>query len=211
MGPRLLGMDAPLHRRPVEMANLRVVGMFRDPRHRLPAAYKDHLNAPGFPPAVHAQLVQHAHNLHEYASFPGIAGCQTRMLLGMHCADQHNPHLSPHQENEAISRIEEMAYVGLADHWELSVKLFHAVFGGTITQEDLKNLEPEAGAHTGDAIILDTSVDPSDWKVYTAAVHVFVARVKQHLVGVAVPDDLKAIASGGIPSHIQPPKPPHHA
>ena len=52
-------------------------------------------------------------DIYEYAAYPGIRGCQTKMLLGEYCGLQINITRAMHEE--AIRRVHKMAFVGLTD------------------------------------------------------------------------------------------------
>ena len=59
----------------------------------------------------------------------GIPGCQVKMLTGRRCAALYSPTML--DLGQAKARLETgFAFVGLTDHYDLSVCLFHAMFGG---------------------------------------------------------------------------------
>merc|ERR1712226_143364 len=98
--------------------------------------------------------------------------------------------LPSEDEVREASRIirEEFAFVGLTDDWNVSVFLFHAMFGGTPDQADFKN------THKGlrqTKFATNASVaakqlkesgwqDPYDGPLFMAAKNVVVARVGEY-------------------------------
>jgi len=67
-----------------------------------------------------------------------VAGCATKMLTGRNCNDKSEVRESDLQK--AIQRVDEgFAFVGLSNSWEISVCLFHAMFGGSCHSREFKN------------------------------------------------------------------------
>jgi hypothetical protein len=65
----------------------------------------------------------------------------TKMLLGINCA--HPVRLTEEDVAEAKRRVrEDLAFVGIVEHWDLSICLFHRMFGSAIDDSELKNLRP---------------------------------------------------------------------
>ena len=63
------------------------------------------------------------------------------MLLGINCA--HMVKLTDEDVEEAKRRVrEDLAFIGIVEHWDLSICLFHRMFGGAIDESELKNLRP---------------------------------------------------------------------
>lgn len=75
------------------------------------------------------KLCKETKDIHEYSKYPGIVGCQTKMLLGEYCGLDINITKAMHEE--AIRRVHKMKFVGLTDAFNASVCLFHHTFGGT--------------------------------------------------------------------------------
>ena len=62
-----------------------------------------------------------------YAKSRGIHGCATKMLLGRPCASDGKA-LLPADAERAISVLRErFAFVGLLEHWNVSVCIFHSL------------------------------------------------------------------------------------
>jgi hypothetical protein len=105
----------------------------------------------------------------EYAAFPGIAGCQTKMILGKACAsNQTGASLAAKglTTKTAKARLRTAyAFVGITSWWNLSVCLFHAEFGGEVWpasfQNSRKTVLPKSGRrdHAGDGPVLNEDTD----------------------------------------------------
>lgn len=82
---------------------------------------------------------------------------------------------SDEEVDMAISRLNTFAFVGLTDRWQMSVCLFHAMFGGEITASEFRNvrLGTNAGHHGYDTSILGSFVDDADEALYARAVEIF--------------------------------------
>lgn len=102
------------------------VGMFKEPEQRILSAFKYGRHGIGGKTMP----------LSEYAQ--RTAGCATKMLTGHNCNDKvalQESHLQ-----KAIQRVDEgFAFAGLTNEWELSVCLFHAMFGGYCHSREFKN------------------------------------------------------------------------
>lgn len=87
-----------------------------------------------------AKLVATVKSAADYARFPGIAGCQVKMLTGNQCAAA-SP-ITPAVVAEAKERLRStLGFVGLTDHYNLSVCLLHSMHpgGGQIRPSSLAN------------------------------------------------------------------------
>ena len=128
-----------------------VLAIFRDPRRRLLSAYNYHKHSFGLnswvarrdgiasnlsvylfatcPPSLERQrMINITHTLEAFANFPGIASCQAKMVLGFTCAN--HVHLFPDDMAEAKRRVtQDFALVGILEHWNASVCLFHRRLG----------------------------------------------------------------------------------
>jgi hypothetical protein len=90
---------------------------------------------------IHAGNLKGLKTLEDFASYPGIAGCQTKMIVGQPCAAFYNVSLA--DVVEAKRRItEDFAFVGIVDYWEESVCLFHRMYGAPIHEHEFLNLRP---------------------------------------------------------------------
>jgi hypothetical protein len=108
-----------------------------------------------------------------------MAGCSVKQLT----LDDYDPCYrvnKPTTEdvNLAINRLRQgFAFVGITDHWDLSICLFRAMFGGECNSLDLMNTRPFNGT-TADTEDYDTSVlegwtDDRDGQLYKAGVGLF--------------------------------------
>lgn len=80
--------------------------------------------------AARARLAKHMPTVQAYASYPGIAHCQTKMVLGHHCGSLVE--VTPAMGWEAVRRVrEDFRFVGVQDYWAASVALFRADHNGT--------------------------------------------------------------------------------
>jgi len=71
-----------------------------------------------------------------------VASCAANMYSGHRCGD----YAKPGAENQVVAgRIQKFAFVGLTEEWDLSICLFHAKFGGSVTPAELYNVRP--GVH----------------------------------------------------------------
>ena len=139
-----------------------------------------------------------------FARTDGMGGCQTKMLLGAPCCALRA--LTASDVSRALRFVEtEMAFVGLQEHWALSVCLWHARFGGPLYAIELENTRatrpgtsetlslaharthPHTHARTRpgasgayDEAPLGSFVDGSDEAIYHAAAARFWLEVSQH-------------------------------
>jgi len=67
----------------------------------------------------------------EYAFFPAMKSCQTKMLLGFWCA--RDVEVTSAMVQEAKRRLlEEVVFFGLTEEWEATTQLFHKMLGGAM-------------------------------------------------------------------------------
>jgi hypothetical protein len=154
-----------------------LVGMFRQPEQRVLSGYYARLNetSKGYEPAQYAHLLQ---------------GCVVRMLIGFPCAEyshgetplESQASLPDGSVGMALARIDtDFAFVGLTEHWALSVCLFHAMFGGQCHRREFHNsrvgeLQYRNGERY-DESLLDGWSDPFDGPVYDRVQQQFWANV----------------------------------
>jgi hypothetical protein len=68
----------------------------------------------------------------------------TKMLLGQNCASEEE--LNDDQVRTAINHVRNtFRFVGLAEHWNASICLFHRKFGAAMDITELVNLRPGVG------------------------------------------------------------------
>ena len=129
--------------------NMTVVAFFRQPEDRILSAFYDSRHANGFDKVKFKEVLaasaqkkkkhmcsidgigKFANPLECFARFPGIAGCQTRVLTGETCAD---PFQRDGLENvqDAIDVImNQLNFVGLMEDWNESICQFHKLFTGS--------------------------------------------------------------------------------
>jgi hypothetical protein len=87
-----------------------------------------------------------APRVREYAEC--VSECTAHMLTGSACAEQEP--LSPGLEDAALQRVPLLGFVGLTEHWPLSVCLFHLRFGGHCQKVNFPNQHPMDQEHRGD-------------------------------------------------------------
>ena len=125
------------------------VTLIRSPRARLVSAYFFGLREVGHPmlplghpekdlsawdKAARRRLKRAMPTIQAYARYPGIAHCQTKMVLGIHCGE--DVQVTPDMSREAIRRLrEDFRFVGVQDHWRASVQLALAAFNASSSAE----------------------------------------------------------------------------
>merc|ERR1719469_93252 len=76
------------------------------------------------------------------------------------CLDRNNSTIMP-QKQIAMDRVRKFKFVGLTSQWELSICLFHTMFGGTCLPVEFSNLR-RGNYSAGDANPYNGRVDPYD-------------------------------------------------
>merc|ERR1712151_684040 len=78
-----------------------------------------------------------------------MGGCQVRMLTDSSCSPPRDlPPVQPSRVKEAIRNLDKgFAFVGITEEWELSVCLFHAMFGGQCRDREFTNTRPSRHPH----------------------------------------------------------------
>ena len=186
----------PLGSREVNLA----VGLFRVPLDRLVSAYHYDLHVHGLAEAEHSELLSlvsrdlngsHAESeakgrlmaLQRFASWPGVAHVQSKMLL------QHEPasrvRLSPDMIVQACDHVWKMRFVGLTECFAESVLLFQRRFPARYLQNGSHtHFRKSASADevvNGDRELLHTSGyhDAPDEEVYRQAARRFFGELRQ--------------------------------
>jgi hypothetical protein len=67
-----------------------------------------------------------------------VENCTSNMLTGRFCGDS-----GPADVQRAMSVIDQLGFVGLADEWALSLCLWHKRFGGQLLPAELMSMRPE--------------------------------------------------------------------
>lgn len=90
------------------------------------------------------------------------------------------------QDALAVKRLREgFAFVGLTEEWELSICLFHAMFGGACVREEFKDTHMGTNRTTHepyDTTMLEGFVDVHDALVYEEGVRIFESNIQQYRV-----------------------------
>jgi len=157
-----------------------LVAMFRQPEQRILSSYydvkEDGLVAGGWVSPVPPSSAS------DYAV--AAQGCVTKMLTRAETAGGLTgvdpcapPAVSAEEAVLARDRVlQDFAFVGILEEWDLSICLFHVKFGGSCLESDFANLHagPNASkASSYDTSVLEGFVDESDGAVYNAAKFVF--------------------------------------
>mmetsp|Transcript_42562 Transcript_42562/g.131827 ORF Transcript_42562/g.131827 Transcript_42562/m.131827 type:complete len:165 (+) Transcript_42562:523-1017(+) len=114
-----------------------------------------------------------------------MEGCATRMLTrgAMPCGQLLGTPSAAELEL-AVARVQEMAFVGLTDQWDLSICLFYAMYGGNCTDVAFLNTRPGRGrtaeGEYNASKYLGSWRDRFDGRVYKKAQEVFWQRVEQY-------------------------------
>lgn len=179
------------------------VALFRDPRRRLVSGWNDNkhsysmgtYNSPRGPIDEVAVMRNTTQTVEEYAAWPGIGGCQTKMLLGDDCSVPLN--ITEALFDEAHRRLLNMPFVGLTDAFNASVCLFHHMHGG-VPEEYMFTTHSRSGegllkkknkllqCKVGYRLPRDTwkrlptDIDPVDFRLFNAAKTIFAARLQRH-------------------------------
>jgi hypothetical protein len=158
--------------------------MLRDPRLRLYSAYHYGMHAFGLN-VPHVELERAVSSVHDFVRYPGIQGCQVKMLNGLYCAQLFD--ITTAMVNRAIERVERSAFFGITDEWNDSMCLFSAMYGGRTPDAVFRNVRStaETDAHYRRELGLSEikkEDDPHDWRLFEAALIIF--RRRQKLYGV---------------------------
>ena len=194
---------------PVEPAladSKRGIAMFRRPGARIRSAYNHGLHAFRMPERQHNKMEKRVKNSKEFAEWGDglfVKSCQTKMMLGEFCGRKMT--IDEEQFAEAKRRLESgLAFIGLVEHWELSICLFHAMFGGSPREAQFANTRKGNALDThkvanyvaadspndgigddvdeetlGDDVAKDAD-DPWDSRLYEAAKAIFMERLQEH-------------------------------
>jgi len=153
-------------------------GIFRNPESRALSAWYHFMNGEG-------DLVQYAREIRgQQASMLslGLDGwtkihCEFRVKKGDECFRTKEPNVML-----AVERVKAFAFVGLTEHFDLSVCLFHLMFGGECLPVEFDNMRP--GKHPAiresQRAVLEQHKDPWDGPVYSAAVKIFWGNVRKY-------------------------------
>jgi len=120
-----------------------VFTMFRDPFDRLVSGFNYHRHMDGKEKWIR-QLIGKAVKgksreiqFKMYTEFGDLLGCQTKMIVGYHCASNHV--LTKADLQKAKERVEKFGFIGITGEWNRSICLFHKQFGGQIYDVEYQN------------------------------------------------------------------------
>ena len=124
-----------------------VVTLFRKPADRLISAFlfQEGMMFPrGSPWKVNGKSLKAVINntrvpIFTYASMPGVAGCQTKMVLGRHCGEVvalSDADIA--RAVEIVSSTDHFAFIGLTEEPQASALLFLAMYGPRYESTDLE-------------------------------------------------------------------------
>ena len=180
-----------------------VITMLRRPGQRLMSAYLAGLHSHGMSHAAKVEMYRSVTTPAQFARTPGVAACQTKMLVGRNCAARHadscraDGTLVGDAARAKRALVEQVAYFGLTDRWEESIALFHAMTG-TNPNPELLRTELQNNRHTpqyvGDVsgqqgadapgphneALLEGFVDERDEDLYAFAVQLFEERLRRY-------------------------------
>lgn len=166
-----------------------VVTMFRSPKQRIISGYyaRAHLHDCQEMQEVEGGSLSGKSNEFMFDYAKCVERCQSNMLMGRMCSS--NVHDSKTVVAGAIARLPNVGFFGLTEHWELSVCLWHAKFGGDCIPASFNNNRPGNYTHDetvnwatvwqlGDTVFGDW--EPADQKFYDAAKSLFFKETKKY-------------------------------
>jgi hypothetical protein len=115
----------------------------------------------------------------EYAAC--VDSCMTNMLVGHSCGYQGKGS-KPVYLRKALERLPQLGFVGLTDHWEMSMCLWHAKFGGECLPAEFKNVRPGPHRAEYDEKTLGASTNWNDQAIYDKAAELFVKDLEKYEV-----------------------------
>jgi hypothetical protein len=108
-----------------------------------------------------------------------VDSCMTNMLVGHTCGYQGKGS-KPVYLRKALERLPQLGFVGLTDHWELSMCLWHAKFGGECLAAEFANVRPGPHRAEYDERILGESSHWNDQAIYDKAADLFVKDLEEN-------------------------------
>lgn len=125
-----------------------MIALFREPRRRAVSAWNHgkhthHLgtaDANSHYPNSRERFEEETPTLEHFSRHMHVVACQTKMLIGGQCGMHHN--FTNASLAEARRRLNNLAFVGLTDHYNASVCLFHSMWGGEIAPYMFQNARP---------------------------------------------------------------------
>lgn len=121
------------------------MALLRDPRRRLVSAYNHDKHSfgigqrhPSTAKSRREHMLQHTHGLADFAAYPDIKHCMTKMLLGEYCAIDSN--VTRARVERAKEVLASFAFVGITEAYNASVCLFHHMFGGELHEFEFRSM-----------------------------------------------------------------------
>ncbi|CAJ1384336.1 unnamed protein product [Effrenium voratum] len=177
-------LHSPVSLKEMDQRKWQVIAMFRKPSQRLLSAfYYNGMFAPGIGPRL-AELHEKCDRPACFARFPGIAGCYARMLTNSTCAEQDEDSFDSGKARlpEALQVLHAMSFVGLSEKWDLSICLFHRMFGGKVNIGQLQDLHKgPAHEESYNESLLEGFEDEVDEAIYRAAVEKFQGLLREYV------------------------------
>ncbi|KAL7548197.1 hypothetical protein ACHAWF_011497 [Thalassiosira exigua] len=177
-----------------------VAAFFRRPEERIVSAYYDGRHSNGFAEEQFREVIRasvqrqpkhrcvvggktYRNPLECFARFPGVAGCQARMLTGQTCADGLLGESGLENVRDAVDVVwNHLEFAGLTEEWDESVCQFHRLYasrpdrtaeGGRAwdapLQGEFSNRHARSRAKAWDLRHLNGFADVADSVVYEAA------------------------------------------
>lgn len=107
-----------------------------------------------------------------------IKGVTTKMLAGQaYGLECHNEQAVCRKQEPnvdlALDRLDGFKFVGLTEKWDLSICLFHKMFGGKCSQMEFANMRPTKPGKEKPVNLFENIIDPYDDKVHAKASEIF--------------------------------------
>ena len=170
---------------PLPLSNIaHFVTMLRHPLRRSLSAYNV-----GHLPIAHPKLQWQVWQLNqtEFISHKAVQNCQLKMLAHIGCSS--TKHITKQELSVAKRNLEVLAFFGITELWELSVKLFHAMLGGKLLESDLRNIKSAAYNENDietlkQCIGMENQLEISklEYQLFEFACDLFVERLVKHSI-----------------------------
>ncbi|CAJ1441878.1 unnamed protein product [Effrenium voratum] len=177
-------LHSPVSLKEMDQRKWQVIAMFRKPSQRLLSAFYHNMFADGFSVPQLAELHEKCDRPACFARFPGIAGCYARMLTNSTCAEQDEDSFDSGKARlpEALQMLHAMSFVGLSEKWDLSICLFHRMFGGKANIGQLQDLHKgPVHEESYNESLLEGFEDEVDEAIYRAAVEKFQGLLREYV------------------------------
>lgn len=184
-----MGHD-PLHETMTDKSLGKVVTMFRPPQSRISSGYIHNLHdcyalqkkykikhqdaAPWQPDGEVDPAI-----LKEYAKC--VNSCMTNILVGRGCANNGEAPSAKQQASDrrkALERLPKLGFVGLTAHWDLSICLWHAKFGGECLPAEFANVRPARAQYSEGHV--DEALIANDQEIYDRAEELFAKELEKY-------------------------------